>query len=80
MKAEIHPKYKEVKVVCSCGNQFKTRSTTAKDELHIEVCAVCHPFYTGKHKLVDTGGRVDKFKKRYAGTKTSKAAKPEARA
>jgi large subunit ribosomal protein L31 len=80
MKAEIHPKYKEVQVVCSCGNKFKTRSTAAKDELHIEVCAVCHPFYTGKHKLVDTGGRVDKFKKRYAGTKTSKAAKPEAHA
>ena len=79
MKAEIHPKYREIKVVCSCGNTFKTRSTLAKDELHIEVCSVCHPFYTGKQKLVDTGGRVDKFKKRYAraGANTKKAEKAD---
>ena len=77
MKAEIHPNYKEVTVICSCGNKFKTRSTIAKPELHIEVCSVCHPFYTGKQKLMDTGGRIDKFKKRYA--KSTKA-KPEARA
>ncbi|HUS23675.1 MAG TPA: 50S ribosomal protein L31 [Candidatus Binatia bacterium] len=74
MKSEIHPKYREVTVVCSCGNKFATRSTYGKDELHIEVCSVCHPFYTGKQKLVDTGGRVDKFKKRY--TKTAKPAPP----
>ena len=79
MKAEIHPSYKEVNVICSCGNTFKTRSTIAKPELHIEVCSVCHPYYTGKQKLMDTGGRVDKFKKRYAkaGAKTSKADKAE---
>ena len=79
MKAEIHPSYKEVNVICSCGNTFKTRSTIAKPELHIEVCSVCHPHYTGKQKLMDTGGRVDKFKKRYAkaGAKTSKADKAE---
>ena len=74
MKDEIHPAYKEVSVVCSCGNKFKTRSTYGKDALHIEVCSVCHPYYTGKQKLLDTGGRVDKFKKRY--TKTARAAKP----
>ena len=81
MKAEIHPSSKEINVVCSCGNKFKTRSTSAKDTLNIEVCSVCHPFYTGKHKLVDTGGRVDKFKKRYAGkTKTAAKAADQAEA
>jgi large subunit ribosomal protein L31 len=64
MKAGIHPEYAEVTVTCSCGNSFKTRST-AGHELHIEVCAKCHPFYTGKQKIVDTGGRVDKFRRRY---------------
>ena len=70
MKENIHPSYKEVKVQCSCGNSFTTRSTSAKDLLQIEVCSVCHPFYTGKQKVADVGGRVDKFKKRY----TKKAA------
>ena len=85
MKADIHPKYKEVKVICSCGNTFQTRSAVSKPELHIEVCSVCHPFFTGKQKVVDTGGRVDKFKKRYAGKAQTAAApsaaakKPEAR-
>jgi large subunit ribosomal protein L31 len=65
MKAEIHPKYEEISVVCACGNQFKTRSTM-KDDLHIEICSECHPFFTGKQKLVDTAGRVDRFNKRYA--------------
>lgn len=64
MKAGIHPEYSEVTVTCSCGNSFETRST-ARRELHIEVCAKCHPFYTGKQKIVDTGGRVDKFRRRY---------------
>jgi large subunit ribosomal protein L31 len=64
MKADIHPNYAEVTVSCSCGNSFKTRSTVGRD-LQIEVCSVCHPFYTGKQKIVDTGGRVDKFRKRY---------------
>lgn len=64
MKAEGHPTYTDIKVTCSCGNQFTTRSTLAKD-LSIEVCSECHPFYTGKQKLVDTGGRVQKFRDRY---------------
>lgn len=64
MKAAIHPEYKEITVTCSCGNTFATRSTG--DDLQLEVCSSCHPFYTGKQKMVDTGGRVDKFRKRYA--------------
>ena len=63
MKAGIHPQYHETKVVCSCGNTFTTRST--KPELHVELCNECHPFYTGKQKLVDTGGRVERFQRRY---------------
>ncbi len=65
MKADIHPAYSEINVTCSCGNTFKTGSTHGKQELHIEVCSECHPFYTGKQKIVDTGGRVDKFRKKY---------------
>ncbi len=65
MKAGIHPDYKEVSVTCSCGNTFVTRSTLGKDKLHVEVCASCHPFYTGKQKIVDTAGRVEKFRQRY---------------
>jgi large subunit ribosomal protein L31 len=65
MKAEIHPSYAEVNVVCSCGNSFKTCSTVGHD-LNIEVCSNCHPFYTGKQKIVDTAGRVDKFRQKYA--------------
>jgi len=65
MKEGIHPKYAEVKVVCSCGNEFSTRSTLGKPELHVEVCSACHPFYTGKQKIVDTAGRVDKFRRKY---------------
>ncbi|EIJ42726.1 ribosomal protein L31 [Beggiatoa alba B18LD] len=64
MKPEIHPAYAEINVTCSCGNTFKTRSTTKKD-LHIDVCSACHPFYTGKQKILDTGGRVDKFRRKY---------------
>jgi large subunit ribosomal protein L31 len=66
MKADIHPKYAEIDVVCSCGNKFKTRSTIAKPELHVEVCSACHPFYTGKQKMVDTAGRVERFRQKYA--------------
>ena len=65
MKAGIHPNYKEVTVTCSCGDTFKTRSTLGKEALHIEVCSSCHPFYTGKQKIVDTAGRVEKFRQRY---------------
>lgn len=63
MKAEIHPNYVTSVVTCSCGNRFTTRST--KDTLHTELCSECHPFYTGKQKLVDTGGRVERFERRY---------------
>ncbi|MDT8386652.1 MAG: 50S ribosomal protein L31 [Thiogranum sp.] len=70
MKADIHPEYKEVTVTCSCGDSFTTRSTVGKD-LHIEVCAQCHPFYTGKQKMLDTGGRVDRFRKKYGINKSS---------
>lgn len=65
MKPDIHPEYKPVTVYCSCGNTFETKSTAGRD-LHIEVCSACHPFYTGKQRLVDTAGRVDKFRRRYA--------------
>ena len=64
MKTDIHPTYEAIKVTCSCGESFETRSTVGKD-LTIEVCSKCHPFYTGKQKMVDTGGRVDKFRQRY---------------
>lgn len=65
MKTDIHPEYKDTNVTCTCGNAFITRSTLGSD-LQIEVCSNCHPFYTGKQKVVDTGGRVDKFNKKYA--------------
>ena len=64
MKTEIHPDYVLSHVRCSCGNEFYTRSTQA--EMHVEICSQCHPFYTGKQKLVDTGGRVERFKRRQA--------------
>lgn len=64
MKSGIHPDYNEINVTCGCGNVFKTRSTMGKD-LHVEVCSACHPFYTGKQKIVDTAGRVEKFRQKY---------------
>ncbi|HET7158245.1 MAG TPA: 50S ribosomal protein L31 [Burkholderiales bacterium] len=73
MKAKIHPQYKEINVTCSCGNVFPTRSTLGKD-LHIEVCSACHPFYTGKQKVLDTAGRIEKFRQKYSGGKSAKAA------
>jgi len=63
MKADIHPGYEPALVRCSCGNSFVTRSTKA--DLHVELCSECHPFYTGKQKLVDSGGRIEKFERRY---------------
>ena len=63
MKTEIHPGYADAAVRCSCGNTFTTRST--KDSLSVELCNECHPFYTGRQKLVDTGGRVERFERRY---------------
>jgi large subunit ribosomal protein L31 len=65
MKAEIHPEYIETNVKCSCGNSFSTRSTLSSGELLVDVCSACHPFYTGQQRVVDTAGRVDKFKRRY---------------
>ncbi len=65
MKEGIHPKYDEIQVTCSCGAAFSTRSTNTKP-LHIEVCSACHPFYTGKQKIVDTAGRVERFRQKYA--------------
>jgi len=73
MKEKIHPKYSEITVTCSCGNTFKTSSTLGK-ELHVEVCSVCHPFYTGKQKIVDTAGRVEKFRQKYAKKPAKQAA------
>ena len=82
MKPGIHPKYHEVEVRCACGNTFKTHST--KPELHLEICNACHPFFTGRQKLIDTEGRVERFTKRFgaqtaearkAATKATKAAK-----
>lgn len=65
MKPEIHPDYHDIKIVCSCGNSFQTRSTYEKDEMQVEVCSSCHPFFTGQQKLMDTAGQVDKFRRRY---------------
>ena len=69
MKTEIHPEYALSHVRCSCGNEFYPRST--KPEMHVEICSACHPFYTGKQKLVDTGGRVERFRRRAARSKQS---------
>ena len=80
MKAGIHPAYNEVKVICACGNTFATRSTH-KGDIRVEICSNCHPFFTGRQKLVDTEGRVDRFQKKYANVaprvSTRRKAKPE---
>jgi len=68
MKPDIHPAYSEITATCSCGNTFKTRSTAGRD-LSLDVCSQCHPFYTGKQKLMDTAGRVDKFRQKYGMSK-----------
>jgi large subunit ribosomal protein L31 len=65
MKKDIHPEYVVTTVMCTCGNTFETRSTAKSGEIHADVCSECHPFYTGKQKILDTGGRVAKFEKRY---------------
>ncbi len=72
MKPNVHPEYREVKVNCSCGNAFTVRSTYSEAALTVEVCSACHPFYTGKHKILESAGQVDKFRKRYG--KSSKTA------
>jgi len=71
VKEGIHPAYKEVDVRCACGNTFKTRST--KPELHLEICSACHPFFTGRQKLIDSAGRVERFQKRYKKDTAEKA-------
>jgi large subunit ribosomal protein L31 len=77
MKQGIHPNYHDINVQCACGHSFTTRSTMKGDDLHVEICSNCHPFFTGKQKLVDTAGRVDRFNKRYA-RGAAKAAAPTA--
>ena len=76
MKAAIHPAYNEVNVICACGNTFKTRSTH-KGDIRVEICSNCHPFFTGRQKLVDTEGRVDRFQKKMAKSATLKAKKAQ---
>jgi large subunit ribosomal protein L31 len=75
MRADIHPNYVAMSVTCSCGNAFETRSTLGQ-ALHVDVCSACHPFYTGKQKMLDTGGRVDKFRKRFGSRGTAAAPAP----
>jgi large subunit ribosomal protein L31 len=77
MKAGIHPVYELTKIVCVCGNVFETRTTVGKDELHVEICASCHPFFTGKQKLVDKAGRVERFRRRYEKPGSKKASGSE---
>lgn len=72
MKADIHPTYQRAVVQCACGNTFETRSTLSA--IHVEICAKCHPFFTGKQKLVDTAGRVERFRQRYGKTEASQGA------
>ncbi len=79
MKTEGHPEYKDLAVKCSCGSTFTTRSTMGKP-LTVEVCSACHPFYTGKQKILDTAGRVEKFRQKYASTSQKKAAAEKAAA
>ena len=80
MKDKIHPNYHAVKVVCSCGNSFEAWSTVDKDVLQVEICSECHPFYTGKQKIVDTAGRVERFQKRYAAKPVQVKPEPAAEA
>ncbi len=75
MKEKIHPAYHDVEVHCSCGTTWKSRST--KSELRLEICSNCHPFFTGRTKLIDTEGRVERFQKRYAGALARKSAPPK---
>lgn len=75
MKPDIHPAYAETTVTCTCGNTFVTRSTATSGQIHADVCNECHPFYTGKQKLVDTGGRVERYNRRYAKSAAAKAKK-----
>ena len=71
MKKDIHPAYADITATCSCGNVVETKSTNGKD-LHLDICAACHPFYTGQQKVMDTAGRIDRFNKRFGGRRTTK--------
>ena len=71
MKAAIHPAYNEIRVMCACGSSFTTRSTH-KGDIHVEICSACHPFFTGKQKLMDTAGRVERFRRKYAKAEPAK--------
>ncbi|CCQ90340.1 50S ribosomal protein L31 [Nitrospina gracilis 3/211] len=73
MKADIHPEYFETTITCACGNQVKTRSTVK--DVHQEICSACHPFFTGKQKLIDSAGRIEKFTRKYQKAQEAKAAK-----
>ena len=75
MKADIHPEYKQATVHCACGNTFLTRST--QDDIHVEVCSVCHPFYTGKQRLMDTAGRVERFRRKWSKSEGSEPSSKE---
>jgi len=79
MKAGIHPDYHEVAVSCACGNSFKTRSTVQGNQIRLEICAACHPFYTGKMKLIDTAGRVERFRRKYGQSPGEETKAPTAR-
>ena len=69
MKADLHPVYKTLSVVCACGNKFETRSTS--NNIHVEVCSQCHPYFTGKQRMLDTAGRVDRFRRKYGNTEAA---------
>ncbi|MEX2260864.1 MAG: 50S ribosomal protein L31 [Bryobacteraceae bacterium] len=76
MKAGIHPAYNEIKVICACGHSFPTRSTH-KGDMRVEICSSCHPFFTGRQKLIDTAGRVDRFERKYAASRAGKRVQSE---
>ena len=78
MKSDIHPQYNATTVTCTCGNTFTTRSTAHGGSIHVEVCSNCHPFYTGKQKILDTGGRVARFEKRFGKNPTGQKADQKA--
>ena len=80
MQSKIHPNYAPVAFTCACGNQFETQSTLGKESQLIDICSECHPFYTGKQKIVDTAGRVDRFRQRYGGGAAQTADKGESKA
>lgn len=77
MKDKIHPEYTDIEVTCACGQTYQTRSTLKDDKFRVDICAGCHPFYTGKQKFVDSAGRVEKFQKKFGGNYFAKPASPK---